>query len=123
VSAVVDAERVQTSTHTDDAPAATPAPRADATLAFTGRLAHKPHAAVEADRQGGIHPVVVMEIAHVGPANQHLLSHVKCDTHEAAEALAASLKRGDEVTVAGSLSNIRLFLGAATLITPTKEPA
>jgi hypothetical protein len=114
---VVDEEHgVQTS-----APAATPGPRADATMAFTGHVLHKPTVAYQPDSSGASHPVVILELDRVGPAKQRLKAHVHCKSHEEANTRAASIKRGDVVDVACPLSEIRLFLGAATLSTDNKE--
>lgn len=118
MSALADAaDTVQTS-----APAPAPLPTPDAILAMRGRLAHKAHTASEIDRTGHTHPVVVVDLDHVGPANQRLRAHVACTSHEQAEALAESLKRGTHVTVAASLSHIRLVLAGATL-SIDQEPA
>lgn len=112
MSAVAHADRVQTSVP----------PRADATVAFSGRVTHKAHAATELDRAGLTHPVVVVELDHVGPARQRLKANVPCESHEQAAALAESLKRGAHVTVSAAVSQIRLFLGGATL-SIDQEPA
>jgi len=124
VSAVLQ-PAVQTSAPEVDlfgvAPAANESrPRAVCTMAFTGQLLH--HAEVrtkQLDHQGLHVPVVRLELAHVGAGHHQVHAEIpftEATRHEA-EALAKELRKGKTVTVTTALTDVRLFLPAASFST------
>jgi hypothetical protein len=103
-----------------EVPAANDAtPRATCGLSYTGRLAH--HAEVRLKQLDDHHyvPVVCLDLEHVGAGHHRLHAEqpfTEATRHEA-EALAKRLRKGALVTVSSGLSDVRVFLPAATIFT------
>lgn len=97
------------------------APGLACALTFTGVLAH--HAEVRMKPiDGGHHvPVVCLDLEDVGAGHHRMHAEqpfTETTRHEA-ELLAKRLRKGDSVTVSTALMDIRVFLPAATISTPT----
>lgn len=102
----------------DPAAANDAAPPAAADLSFTGTLVHHGEVRLkQLDGQGHHVPVVCIDLEHVGAGHHRM--HVEQPFTEAsrpdAEQLAKRLRKGQTVTVTTGLTDIRLFLPAATI--------
>jgi len=107
-------------------PAADQAPtlRHDVRLTFTGVLAERPHVASKQLDDGHFLPVLVLDLDDVGAGHHRMTVHVPYTdaTREQAEHQARRMHKGEPVTVATALTQIRLFLPAASLVVSTTPP-
>jgi hypothetical protein len=102
------------------APATKPA-ASPCTLMLSGRLAGRPHVAMKAADAGHFIPVIELDLDDVGAGHHRVRAWVPFppDQRDQAERQARALHRGQLVTVATSLADVRVLLPAASLVTTT----
>lgn len=91
------------------------APFHDFVMSFTGKLLH--HAEVRCNSRQ--EPVLCVELqSGAGRNNVRAEQVFPKDAHHQAVAIAASLRKGQTVTVATSVANVRVFMPGATVFIP-----
>jgi hypothetical protein len=92
-----------------------------AQMTFTGRVHSARVATKPCDREGHMVPVLVLELHDVGPGHHVVTAHVPYTdaTRNDAEQMARQLRRDQVVEVTTPLTDVRLFLPAASISTPT----